>query len=396
MPRPLIFWTALAAFLLAGCGSAPDRESAIGEAYAGPATLKLRSEIDPKSKVVATLHHGVRLEILAQRRRWYKVRAKNGAEGWTDDRELLDTGQMDRLRALAKETAGLPSQGSATTFDSLNVHTEPNRYSASFLQVKEGEKFDVIAHRINARTPLPKRELVPAKPKPEKPVKGKKSKSSVPPPPPPAAPALPQDLVALSKERARIPEDDLPPVAKDDWTLIRTADGESGWVLTSRVYMSIPDEVAQYAEGHRITSYFSIGKISDGEVRKDIWLWTTATELGEDHDFDGYRVFTWSLKHHRYETAYIQRRERGFFPTIAKAGEFSVCLENDAGVRVRKQYTLLGNAVRSAGEKPCEKAFEAEQGPDDEAALIELHDAASPKLGFVAGLMAKVKAMFGK
>jgi SH3-like domain-containing protein len=110
MPRPLIFWTALAAFLLAGCGSAPDRESAIGEAYAGPATLKLRSEIDPKSKVVATLHHGVRLEILAQRRRWYKVRAKNGAEGWTDDRELLDTGQMDRLRALAKETAGLPSQ----------------------------------------------------------------------------------------------------------------------------------------------------------------------------------------------------------------------------------------------------------------------------------------------
>jgi hypothetical protein len=396
MPRPLIFWTALAAFLLAGCGSAPDRESAIGEAYAGPATLKLRSEIDPKSKVVATLHHGVRLEILAQRRRWYKVRAKNGAEGWTDDRELLDTGQMDRLRALAKETAGLPSQGSATTFDSLNVHTEPNRYSASFLQVKEGEKFDVIAHRINARTPLPKRELVPAKPKPEKPVKGKKSKSSVPPPPPPAAPALPQDWVALSKERARIPEDDLPPVAKDDWTLIRTADGESGWVLTSRVYMSIPDEVAQYAEGHRITSYFSIGKISDGEVRKDIWLWTTATELGEDHDFDGYRVFTWSLKHHRYETAYIQRRERGFFPTIAKAGEFSVCLENDAGVRVRKQYTLLGNAVRSAGEKPCEKAFEAEQGPDDEAAHIELHDAASPKLGFVAGLMAKVKAMFGK
>jgi hypothetical protein len=254
----------------------------------------------------------------------------------------------------------------------------------------------VIAHRINARTPLPKRELVPAKPKPEKPVKGKKSKSSVPPPPPPAAPALPQDWVALSKERARIPEDDLPPVAKDDWTLIRTADGESGWVLTSRVYMSIPDEVAQYAEGHRITSYFSIGKISDGEVRKDIWLWTTATELGEDHDFDGYRVFTWSLKHHRYETAYIQRRERGFFPTIAKAGEFSVCLENDAGVRVRKQYTLLGNAVRSAGEKPCEKAFEAEQGPDDEAAHIELHDAASPKLGFVAGLMAKVKAMFGK
>src|ERR1039457_6644848 len=34
--------------------------------------------------------------------------------------------------------------------------------------------------------------------------------------------------------------------------------------------------VAQYAEGHRITSYFSIGKIQDGGVQKDIWLWTTS------------------------------------------------------------------------------------------------------------------------
>ncbi len=399
MPRLSKLWIASTVLVVAGCcagcSSAPERESAIGEAYAGPATLKLRKEIDPKSAVVATVHHGVKLEITAQRRRWYKVRAKSGAEGWTDDRELLDTAQMDRLRALAKETAGLPSQGAATTFDTLNIHTEPNRFSASFLQVKEGEKFDVIAHRINERTPLPKRALVVPKPKPEKPVKGKKGKSAVPPPPAPAAPPLPTDWVALSKERARIPEEDLPPAAKDDWTLIRTSDGQSGWVLTSRVYMSIPDEVAQYAEGHRITSYFSVGKVTDGDLKKDIWLWTTAVGLGEDHDFDGYRVFTWSLKHHRYETAFIQRRERGFFPTLAKAGEFSVCLEDDGGVRVRKQFTLLGNAVHLSGQKLCEKTFDLGEDTDDQA-HIELHRAAAPNAGFFAGMKAKVKGFFSK
>lgn len=400
MYRPPLFWTALAAIVLAGfgagCGSsAPERESAIGEAYAGPATLRLRKEIDPKSPVVAVVRHGTRLDIIAQKRRWYKVRAKNGAVGWTDDRQLLDTAQMERLRALAKETLGLPSQGSATCFDILNVHTEPNRNSASFLQVKEGEKFDVIAHRVNERTPLPKRELIAPKPKPEKPTKGRKMKSSVPPPPRPAAPPLPQDWVALSKERARMPEDDLPPAAKDDWTLVRTGSGESGWVLTSRVYMSIPDEVAQYAEGHRITSYFSLGKIADGDLKKDIWLWTTSAELGEDHDFDGYRVFTWSLKHHRYETAYIQRRERGFFPTLAKPGEFSVCLEDDNGVRFRRRYTMIGNAVRPAGDKPCEKFFEAEEGVTDEA-HIQLHDSGTPKNSFLGGMTARVKSFFGK
>ncbi len=384
------------AWALTGCSSSSqDREPAIGEAFAGPASLSLRKEIDPKSPVAAVVRHGERLEITAQRRRWYKVRTAKGAEGWTEDRELLDTAQMDRLKALARETAGLPSQGSATSFDALNVHTEPNRVSASFLRLKEGEKFDVIAHRVFTRSTVPpKRELVKPKPKATAPKKTKKF--SVPPPPGPAPPSLPVDWVALSKQRARIPEDDLTPAAKDDWTLIRTQDGESGWVLTSRVYMAIPDEVAQYAEGHRITSYFSLGKVRDGDQMKDIWLWTTSVELGEDHDFDGYRVFSWNLRRHRYETAFIQRRERGFFPVLAKAGEFSVCLEDDAGTRTRKQFTMTGNAIHLTGQKPCERSFEeGDQTEAETMAHIELHDAAA-KQGFFESLKRKWKSLVGK
>ncbi len=255
---------AAAALSLTSCSAGPERQPSIGEAFAGPATLNLRKDIDAKAAAVGTAHHGERLEIIAKHRRWYRVRTKKGVEGWADDRELLDTGQMKRLKDLSKETAGLPSQGAASTFGALNVHTEPNKLAPSFLQVKEGEKFDVIAHRVLARTALPKRELVPPKPKvkPEKKIK----KSSVPPPPDPPAPALPIDWVALSKERSRAPEEEMPEAANDDWTLIRTHDGQSGWVLTGRIYLAIPDEVAQYAEGHRITSYFS----SSGRLRMAI------------------------------------------------------------------------------------------------------------------------------
>jgi hypothetical protein len=222
--------------------------------------------------------------------------------------------------------------------------------------------------------------ILPA-PKPER--KAKKEKSSrVPPPPEPAPPAPPGDWVALSKERSLVSEENLPPAATDDWTLIRTQGGQSGWVLTGRLYMAIPDEVAQYAEGHRITSYFSLGKVPDGGTLKDIWLWTTAETLGEDHDFDGYRVFTWSLRHHRYETAYIQRRERGFFPVLAKTGEFSVCLETAPGVRVRRQYTMLGNAVRPAGQKPCENAPGIEEGTEGPSNIV-VSEAPPAKRGLV-------------
>jgi hypothetical protein len=386
----------LGAILLSACSSAPERAPAIGEAFIGPATLNIRKDIDTKSASVGVVHHGDRVEIIGQRRLWYKVRTDKDIEGWTDDHELLDSAQMARLRKLAEQTSGLPSQGKATTYDLLNVHTEPNRSSPSFVQVKEKETFDVIAHRVVARAARqPKRELIKPRPK-EAPASKKKTVPGVPPPPPPAAPAPPTDWIALSKERGVAAEADTPLAAQDDWTLIRTSGGQSGWVLTSRVYMSIPDDVAQYAEGHRITSYFSIGSVEDRGERKDIWLWTTAESLGQDHDFDSYRVFTWSGKKHRYETAYIQRRERGYLPVIAKPGEFSVCVEDKTGARVRKQYTLTGNSVRPAGVRPCEVMAETESAPV-ETKPIELHaPVAAAQKGFVEKVRARVKGWLGK
>ena len=382
----------LAALLLISCSSAPERAPAIGEAFIGPATLTLRKDIDTKSAGVGVVHHGDRVEIIGQRRLWYKVRTDKGVEGWTDDRQLLDSAQMARLRKLAEETAGLPSQGRATTYDVLNVHTEPNRNSPSFVQVQEKEAFDVITHRIVPRaTKQPKRQLI--KPKPKAPAVTKKP--GLPLPPPPKPPAPPVDWIALSKERNAQADVDTPPAAQDDWTLIRTGSGQSGWVLTGRVYMLIPDAVAQYAEGHRITSYFSIGSVDDHGEKHDIWLWTTTDALGEDFDFDSYRVFTWSLNHHRYETAYIQRRERGYLPVIAKPGEFSVCVEDKAGARVRKEYTLIGNAVRPAGVRPCEARAEADVLAEDKPLVLHAPVAAQ-KPGYADRLRAAWKKLFSR
>jgi hypothetical protein len=344
---------------------------------------------------VAIVHHGDSLEIVGHRRRWYKVRTARGVEGWTSDRELLDTAHMQRLKALAAESAGLPSQGVASTFSDLNVHTEPNRQSPSFVQVKEHEKVDVILHRVVERAPAPKSQLIVPPPKVErkKPVKEKAGKLVLPPAPPPPEP--PDNWLELSpRVTPEPPPEEVRKAPSDDWTLIRTAGGQSGWVLTSGLYLAIPDEVAQYAEGRRITSYFSLGKIDDGGEKKDIWLWTTSERLGEDHDFDGYRVFVWSLRHHRYETAYIQRRVRGFFPVLAKTGEFSVCLETPDGARGRKQYTMLGNAVRAAGERPCDKL------PQVDDAAPGLRDDDQPeeealKKGFTDRVKDHAKSLFG-
>jgi hypothetical protein len=339
---------------MAGCNSRAQHAPVIGRAYAGPSKLALRQEINPRSAVVATAVHGERLEIIQIRRRFVKVRTAAGQEGWTDEHLLLTPDEVTRLKRFNQQARSLPSQGAATTYDALNIHTEPSRYSPSFVQVKQGEKFDVIGHELAPRKAPPRKPLVTPKPKPET-IKKAAKQPKIPPPPTPPPPAPPSDWLALSKTDLPPEEEKEPePEPVDDWSLVRTASGESGWVFTRRLFMAIPDEVAQYAEGRRITSYFPLGEVRDGDQVKKIWLWTTIERSLLPYDFDSYRVFVWSLRHHRYETAYIQRRVQGYFPTLTEAPGFSVCLEKGDGTRSRRIYSLVGTAIRPAGEKPCE------------------------------------------
>src|SRR5450755_430620 len=153
------------ALAMAGCGGGEPKAPVIGEAYAGPATLGLRRDIPLQSPVVATVKHGERLEIVQRRRRFLKVRTPGGGEGWTEDYLLLSSEEIATLREVERRALTLPSQGVASTYDLLNVHTEPNRFSPSFLQVKEGEKADVLEHVSAPRTPPDRKPLIPPRPK---------------------------------------------------------------------------------------------------------------------------------------------------------------------------------------------------------------------------------------
>jgi hypothetical protein len=187
-------------------------------------------------------------------------------------------------------------------------------------------------------------------------------------PKPPSPPANWLDLSKTVMEEdpeEEAADEDAPeakPIPTDDWSLIRTSSGQAGWVLTRRLVMAIPDEVAQYAEGRQIVSYFRLADTLDGGERKPTWLWTTVGSGDQPYDFDNFRVFVWSVRRHRYETSYIERNIKGWSPvTVRPAGDagdptFSICLENRDGQRVRREYVMMGNVVRSGGERPCEVA----------------------------------------
>jgi hypothetical protein len=301
-----------AALLLAGCGSG-GREPVIGEGFVAPATLNLRQELGPRQPSVATVRHGERLEILERRRRFVRVRAGSGAAGWIDGDLLFGPEQMEGLRALGRWAATLPSQGQATVLDTLNVHTEPSRESPSFQQFREGEHAAVVAHRL-----------------------------------------------VVSSART------------EDWSLVRLPSGEAGWVLTRMLFMSIPDEVAQYAEGHRIMSYFSLGEVQDGDQVKQNWLWTTLSAGGQPYEFDAVRVFVWSRSRSRYETVFVERKLKGYYPVevVQRPGtgpSFSIIVEEKDGSRVRRTYAFQGYHVRLESKVAWNRPLQTSPPPASES-----------------------------
>jgi hypothetical protein len=373
---------------LTACHPGPPPAPSIGDAYVGPATLNLRSDLPVESKTVATVKHGDRLQILQRRRKFFRVRAPGGAEGWTDESKLLAAADMDALKDLSARAARMPSQGVATVYSDLPVHITTSTQAPSFLVIKPGEKVDVLSQLLVPRTEVSRAALISPQQKKAKPLPKKKdSKSKYPLPPMPKPPPLPADWLDLSKtdlskeEPEPEPESGPKTVPSDHWSLIRTTSGQSGWVLTRRLTMAIPDEVAQYAEGHRIVSYFPLGSVQDGGEKKNAWLWTTIGGGGQPYDFDSLRVFVWSLRHRRYETAYVEHNIEGYEPVLLKEVEFgggkgaaagkypgfSVCVRKRDGTRYRQEFALLGNIVRFAGEQPC-----------DDRAPVALQKGASP------------------
>ena len=148
------------------------------------------------------------------------------------------------------------------------------------------------------------------------------------------------------------------PEVMEAWSLVRTKDKQCGWVLSRNLIMSIPDEVAQYAEGKRITSYFDLGAVTDQEKGvKHNWLWTTLSEP-QPFDFDGWRVFLWNRRRHRYETSYREREVEGYFPVHLDPPEenafdrtFQLITKDDDQKFWRRSYIFDGVRVHLTGKQ---------------------------------------------
>ncbi len=348
----------------------------MAQAYIAPASVNLRSQLNQKNSNVAVLKHGDPVSIVDVRRRYVKVRTSKGAEGWLDSLDLLSADDMQRIKRERQQNATLPSEGAATAYETLNIHLDPSRKSPAFAQIAEGASVNILAHRISPKTAAaPRPTFTVDRPKPVSRRKQKaQAKNAVKGPPMPSAPKPPANWEELSgadheesagtaevadkageKNSSSKPDDKKPPIL-ESWSLVRTKSGQIGWVLSRNLMMSIPDEVAQYAEGKHITSYFDLGNVNDEQKGlKHNWLWTTRSGA-KPFDYDSWRVFLWNRHRHRYETSYRQRDVEGYFPVHVDGADpsfigrtFKLITKDDDGKMRSRTYRFDGSRVHLTG-----------------------------------------------
>ena len=253
----------------------------------------LRDRVAAVSNRVALVTNGEPLEVVEHGRRFLRTKTSKGEVGWIEDHMVIDQATYDQFAALQQQHAHDPVVATAVLRDDLYLHVKPGRDTDRFYLLPENQKLQLLI-RASVPKPAPPQGFLTA-PRPAAPGKEKKGTAKATPPNEPAVPM-------------------------EDWWLVRDSRGQVGWLLSRRLDVDVPDEIAGYSEGQKIVGAYVLTKVYDPDsslpdklVPEYISV-TNAYKDGLPYDFDQVRVFTWNVKKHRYETAYRQRNIEGYLP----------------------------------------------------------------------------------
>ena len=249
--------------------------------------LYLHDRVAVVSNRVAEVENGEPLQVIERAGRFFRVKTAKGAEGWIEQSAVVDSGIYDQFAQLAAANKNDPIVATGTLDNDLFMHVLPGRMTQHFYLEPASTKVELLARASAPQYPAQSSAPAP------KSVAGAR-----------AVPGLPQAQ----------------PQVMEDWWLGRDSRGRTGWMLGSRIYVNVPDDIAQYAEGQQIVGAYMLKKVFDPEssfpdhMAAEYLTLEAPLKSGQPFDYNEVRVFTWSVRHHRYETAFRLRPIAGFLP----------------------------------------------------------------------------------
>jgi len=298
-------------FIAMACGCTRFHKQQNDTVYVTARQIYLHDRVAAVSNRVAEVVNGQQLEVLEHGRRFLKVKTQKNEIGWIEERAVINAQSYQAFAQLADAHKQDPVVATAVLRDDVYLHVLPGRETERFFLLPGNAKVQLLV-----RASVPKAGTPGSvRPKPVETKAPQATKTQTPTP----APAGPKPAA----KPASVPPTDaltIPPIPMEDWWLVRDGQGHAGWLLAGKVDVDVPDEIAQYAEGQRIVGAYVLTKVHDDEATTpdhqvpEFVTVLSPNQSGLPFDFDQVRVFTWSLKRHRYETAFRLHPIQGYLP----------------------------------------------------------------------------------
>lgn len=255
-------------------------------AYAGNRQVTLWSTAAQVREPVATLTFGDRVRVLHRFDDDVQIRTQAGTTGWVNKRELLSSEVWEGGRELAKRAATMPVEARGHTGVLSNLHLEPGRQMPRIEQLGKDVPVVLLERQVVAY----QKEGQPGE----------------------------EEVSTGAPDAAR----------KEDWWLVlaKTPDEGSvaGWVLGRFIDLDVPQPLPDYADSAdlRIVSWFELNRVRDasGTMEPQYLVLGAKGPEGQLCDFSQVRVYTWSIKHGQYETAFVDSDVCGKLPLTLTRG----------------------------------------------------------------------------
>ena len=294
---PLLALVALTAWFFR-----PKRES-LGEEYVSEKSVTLWSSMAQVREPLGVLSYGDRVDTLAKRNDFVKVRTATGAIGWVDGRLLMEPALWQRSEELLKRAESLPVQGIGRTKVATNLRVEPGRTAPRLYQFGRGVPVEILAHAVAdwAQTADEKEAGEPQETKKE-------------------------DWFLIRGVATRPPSET---TARSSFPQTTTQAGDqsvpiAGWVIARFLELDVPDAVREGANSANLRpmAWFELNRVTDPTGSRAQYLLAAARgSEGPGCDFSVLRVYTWNRAKTRYETAYIENNLCGKLPIQTSKSE---------------------------------------------------------------------------
>jgi uncharacterized protein YgiM (DUF1202 family) len=301
----------LACFLAFSSGCSHFRHERHDTVYVSARQMYLHDRVAAVSNHVAEVTNGQRLEVLEENRRFLKVQTEKNEIGWIEERAVIDAKTFQAFDQLGVQHRQDPVVASGVVRDEIYLHLTPGRDAERFYLLEANSKVQLLERASVTK-------VVPGS--------GQAASLTM---PKPGAPSKTPSQRSGSKSAAKkvVPggathlpgQPDTEPIL-EDWWLVRDGEGHTGWMLSSRMDVDVPNEIAAYAEGQRYVGAYVLNNVVDKSAatpNHEVPQYVTVLEppkAGLPFDFDQIRVFTWSTRHHRYETAFRLHPIQGYLP----------------------------------------------------------------------------------